>query len=61
MFLRDYNVKPDELDKMSCNDVYSIVFVRKAEQINRRFEEAYKDKPKVGFNQNLIDQLGARK
>lgn len=44
---------------MTCNDVYSILFANKASQINKRFEEGLKDIPKCGFNQNLIDQLGA--
>jgi hypothetical protein len=42
MWLREYGKSPEEVDQMSANSVFSIMYARLAKRINRRFAEAIK-------------------
>lgn len=42
MWLNDYGKSPGEVDRMTMNDVYTILYSRAARRINRRFSEAIK-------------------
>lgn len=39
MFLSEYHKSPDEVDNMSINDVYMILYSRAVKRINQRFAE----------------------
>jgi len=45
---------------MSCNDIFMLLFARKAECINRRFAEMYKDLIAKPADKSLLDKLGSR-
>jgi hypothetical protein len=57
VWLRDYGLTPGQIDEMTVNDVYSILYARKHREINKRFAEVIKTAAPA--SSDFLTRLGA--